>query len=57
MEERCNLFAAAGTKDPNWAFHSIDRFLEFQKERVERRKSRVLPPKHCKVHKIVLRDD
>ena len=37
MEERCNLFAAAGTKDPNWAFHSIVKFLQSQRERVERR--------------------
>jgi integrase len=36
MEERCNLFAATGLKDPNWAFHSIVRFLQFQRERVER---------------------
>ena len=36
MEERCNLFAATGMQDPNWAFHSIVRFLQFQRERVER---------------------
>ena len=25
-----------GIRDPNWAFHRIVRFLQFQKERVER---------------------
>ena len=34
MEERCNLFAAKGIKDLNWAFSSIIIFLQFQKERV-----------------------
>jgi hypothetical protein len=36
MEERCNLFATKGTKDPNWAFNCIIKFLQFQKERVEK---------------------
>ena len=36
MEERCNFFAENGMKDPNWAFHNIIKFLQFQKERVER---------------------
>jgi hypothetical protein len=36
MKERCNLFAAKGKKDPNWAFSFIVRFLQFQKERVDR---------------------
>lgn len=36
MEERCNIFAGNGTKDPKWAFHCIVRFLQFQRERVER---------------------
>jgi hypothetical protein len=36
MEERCNMFAAKGIKDPNWAFHCIVKFLQFQRERVER---------------------
>jgi hypothetical protein len=36
MEERCNLFAAKGTKDPNWVFHCIVKFLQFQRERVEK---------------------
>ena len=36
MEERCNLFAAKGIKDPNWAFSSIVKFLQFQKERVRK---------------------
>jgi hypothetical protein len=36
MEERCNLFAAKGKEDPNWAFGCIVKFLQFQKGRVER---------------------
>ncbi len=36
MEQRCILFAANGQKDPNWAFSCIVRFLQYQKERVER---------------------
>ena len=34
--ERCNYFAVKSTNDPTWAFNSIIRFLQFQKERVER---------------------
>jgi hypothetical protein len=36
MDERCNLFASKGKKDPNWAFSCIVRFLQYQKEGVER---------------------
>jgi integrase len=36
IEERCNLFANKGTKDPSWAFNCIIRFLQYQKERVEK---------------------
>src|SRR5215218_6463855 len=36
MEQRCNLFAANGLKDPNWAFSCIIKFLQFQRERVEK---------------------
>src|SRR5687768_9683495 len=36
IEERCNLFAAKATEDPNWAFNMIIKFLQFQKERVEK---------------------
>ena len=36
MEERCNYFADKGTKNSNWAFNCIVRFLQYQKERVER---------------------
>lgn len=36
MEEKCNYFTDKGTKNPNWAFNCIIRFLQFQKERVER---------------------
>ena len=36
MDERCNYFASKATKNPNWAFNCIVRFLQFQKERVEK---------------------
>ncbi len=35
MEERCNLFATKGIRDPNWAFYSIIKFLQFERGRVE----------------------
>jgi hypothetical protein len=35
MEVRCNTFGIKGVKDPNWAFNSIIKFLQFQKERVQ----------------------
>jgi hypothetical protein len=31
MQERCDLFAISGIKDPNWAFSSIVKFLQFSK--------------------------
>ena len=36
IEQRCNLFAANGLKDPNWAFSCIVKFLQNQRERVEK---------------------
>jgi hypothetical protein len=36
MKERCNLFAANGIRDPNWAFSCIVKFFQFQRERVEK---------------------
>jgi hypothetical protein len=36
MEERCNTFAYRARSDYNWAFNHILRFLQSQKERVER---------------------
>jgi hypothetical protein len=36
IEERCNSFANNGTNDPSWAFNCIVKFLQFQKERVEK---------------------
>jgi len=36
IEQRCNLFAANGLKDPNWAFSCIIKFLQNQRERVEK---------------------
>ena len=38
MEVRCNIFAAKGLKDPNWGFTSTVKFLQFQRQRVEKRK-------------------
>jgi hypothetical protein len=35
MEQRCKWFVDKGSNDPTWAFNSILRFLQFQKERVE----------------------
>jgi hypothetical protein len=36
MEERCNYFAKKGIQDPNWAFSCVIKFLQFQKDRVQR---------------------
>lgn len=36
MKERCNKFASKGLRDPTWAFHCIVRFMQFQRERVDR---------------------
>ena len=36
--ERCNYFAVKSTNDPTWAFNSIIRFLQFQKDRVEKKR-------------------
>lgn len=36
METRCNRFALNGKGDPDCALNCIIRFLQFQKERVER---------------------
>jgi hypothetical protein len=36
LEEQCNLFAAKGLKDHKWAFSNIIKFLQYQKERVEK---------------------
>ncbi len=37
MQERCNAFAYRARTDYNWAFSNILRFLQSQKERVERK--------------------
>ena len=37
MEQRCNTFAYSAITDYNWAFNHILRFLQSQKERVERK--------------------
>jgi hypothetical protein len=36
LEEQCNLFATKGLEDPKWAFNNIIKFLQYQKERVEK---------------------
>jgi hypothetical protein len=36
IEERCNYFADKGIKDPSWAFNCIVKFLQYQKDRVEK---------------------
>jgi hypothetical protein len=36
LEEQCNLFAAKGLEDQRWAFNNIIKFLQYQKERVEK---------------------
>ena len=36
LEEKCNYFAEKGTEDPTWAFNCIVKFLQYQKERVEK---------------------
>lgn len=36
IKERCNEFASNGLKNTTWAFHCIIRFIQFQRERVER---------------------
>jgi integrase len=37
FQERCNIFAYKGRKDSKWAFNNILRFLQTQKQRVERK--------------------
>ncbi len=37
IEERCNTFAERGIQDNIWALNCIIKFLQFQKERVERK--------------------
>jgi hypothetical protein len=36
LEEQCNIFAAKGLEDHKWTFHNIIKFLQYQKERVEK---------------------
>lgn len=36
IEKRCNVFAQMGKKDTNWAISHIIRFLQYEKERVEK---------------------
>ena len=37
MERRCNFFAVYARKNPNLVFRNIIEFLQFQRERVERK--------------------
>ena len=36
LKKDVNCFADKATNDPTWAFNSIIRFLQFQKDRVEK---------------------
>ncbi|MGN6351420.1 MAG: hypothetical protein ACTHL3_08155, partial [Candidatus Nitrosocosmicus sp.] len=36
IDERCNYFAEKGKENPQWAFNNIIKFLQFQKERVQK---------------------
>jgi integrase len=36
LGEQCNFFATKGLEDHKWAFHNIIKFLQYQKERVEK---------------------
>lgn len=52
-EERCNLFAANGIKDPGWAFHCIIKFLQSQRGRVEKNRDyRCNPSNYVKSIKL-----
>ncbi len=37
LEERCNYFAKLGKNDPNWAFSNILRYVQSEKNRVEKK--------------------
>jgi hypothetical protein len=37
MEKRCDFFAIHARDDPSWLFNYIIKFLQFQRERVERK--------------------
>jgi hypothetical protein len=37
FDTRCNLFAMKGRDDPSWAFNCILRFVQSQKDRVDRK--------------------
>src|SRR6476619_7932004 len=36
IDERCNYFAEKGKENPQLAFYNIIKFLQFQKERVQK---------------------
>jgi hypothetical protein len=42
IEERCNEFAYKGSSDIKWSVEQVIRFLQFQKDRVEKRE--ITPP-------------
>jgi hypothetical protein len=57
MKERYNLFASKGKKDQSWVFSCIVRFLQYQKERVEREDITGAAPRNfVKGYKIILRN-
>ncbi len=36
IDERCNYFAEKAKENPQWAFNNIIKFLQYQKERVQK---------------------
>jgi hypothetical protein len=44
MQQRCNIFFQMAKDDNKWVLNCILRFLQFYKERVERRQITVSPP-------------
>jgi hypothetical protein len=37
IEQKAVVFADSGRKDPNWAFSSVVKFVQFQRDRVNRK--------------------
>ena len=54
MEQRCNYFGDEATNDPTWAFNCIVRFLQFQKERVEKEQITGATQKFHKSNQFIL---
>jgi hypothetical protein len=37
IEQKALVFTESGSKDPNWAFSSVVKFVQFQRDRVNRK--------------------